>query len=59
VLSRAGAPPAGASPAAAAETEAHGDGIVGMLARAVNFAVFAGTLLFLHSRFGRLAGRSA
>jgi F-type H+-transporting ATPase subunit b len=50
-----------ASPAAAAETEAHGDGIVGMLARAVNFAIFAGTLFyFLQSPVRTyLADRSA
>ena len=39
-----------ASPAVAPATEAHGSDLVGMIARAVNFAIFAGTLLyFLHS----------
>jgi F-type H+-transporting ATPase subunit b len=48
-----------ASPAAA-ETEAHGSDIVGMIARAVNFAIFAGTLFyFLNSPIRTyLAGRS-
>jgi F-type H+-transporting ATPase subunit b len=49
-----------AAPATAAETEAHGSDIVGMIARAVNFAIFAGTLFyFLHSPIRTyLAGRS-
>ena len=46
--------------ATAAETEAHGSDIVGMIARAVNFAIFAGTLFyFLQSPIRTyLAGRS-
>jgi F-type H+-transporting ATPase subunit b len=49
-----------ASPATAADAEAHGGGIVDMIARAVNFAIFAGTLFyFLHSPIRTyLAGRS-
>jgi len=48
------------SPATAAEREAHGSDIVGMIARAVNFAILAGTLFyFLHSPIRTyLAGRS-
>jgi F-type H+-transporting ATPase subunit b len=49
------------APATAAETEAHGSDIVGMIARAVNFAIFAGTLFyFLQSPIRTyLAGRSS
>ena len=48
-------------PATAAEREAHGSDIVGMIARAVNFAILAGTLFyFLHSPIRTyLAGRSS
>ena len=50
-----------ASPATAAKTEARGGGIVDVIARAVNFAIFAGTLFyFLHSPIRTyLAGRSS
>jgi F-type H+-transporting ATPase subunit b len=48
------------SPAAAAGTEAHGGGIVDVIARAVNFAILVGTLFyFLRSPIRTyLAGRS-